>query len=115
MIRRPPRSTLFPYTTLFRSCGRCYHSAGFLRSAYSQAVSLRVSCVFEAVIACFLDAHELELGMWKMLQAMKDFDTQIFRRGDFVAKRRHILVERAMIEFFEDMAFDKGVQIREIG
>src|SRR5258706_2063603 len=23
MIRRPPRSTLFPYTTLFRSSGRC--------------------------------------------------------------------------------------------
>src|SRR3712207_7222126 len=22
MIRRPPRSTLLPYTTLFRSCGR---------------------------------------------------------------------------------------------
>src|SRR3712207_8044568 len=26
MIRRPPRSTLFPYTTLFRSAGsRCEH------------------------------------------------------------------------------------------
>src|SRR3712207_8296859 len=24
MIRRPPRSTLFPYTTLFRSAGRLY-------------------------------------------------------------------------------------------
>src|SRR5260221_8594708 len=23
MIRRPPRSTLFPYTTLFRSCDLC--------------------------------------------------------------------------------------------
>src|SRR3712207_6882370 len=23
MIRRPPRSTLFPYTTLFRSCSEC--------------------------------------------------------------------------------------------
>src|SRR5260370_15905859 len=23
MIRRPPRSTLFPYTTLFRSCAKC--------------------------------------------------------------------------------------------
>src|SRR5438874_10017132 len=23
MIRRPPRSTLFPYTTLFRSCAWC--------------------------------------------------------------------------------------------
>src|SRR5256885_9960829 len=45
MIRRPPRSTLFPYTTLFRSCGRvplqrCYPldrrpvrlTAGALRS-----------------------------------------------------------------------------------
>src|SRR3712207_6859799 len=25
MIRRPPRSTLFPYTTLFRSQGREWH------------------------------------------------------------------------------------------
>src|ERR1039458_3878685 len=25
MIRRPPRSTLFPYTTLFRSQARFYH------------------------------------------------------------------------------------------
>src|SRR5690348_18038165 len=24
MIRRPPRSTLFPYTTLFRSVGICF-------------------------------------------------------------------------------------------
>src|SRR3712207_7132278 len=29
MIRRPPRSTLFPYTTLFRSrCGLGRHAAG---------------------------------------------------------------------------------------
>src|SRR2546427_2530159 len=27
MIRRPPRSTLFPYTTLFRSCGRVLREA----------------------------------------------------------------------------------------
>src|SRR3712207_8027920 len=26
MIRRPPRSTLFPYTTLFRSCTGCGRS-----------------------------------------------------------------------------------------
>src|SRR3712207_9199693 len=25
MIRRPPRSTLFPYTTLFRSCHQVHH------------------------------------------------------------------------------------------
>src|SRR3712207_8410099 len=28
MIRRPPRSTLFPYTTLFRSNGRIQDSQG---------------------------------------------------------------------------------------
>src|SRR3712207_9282964 len=28
MIRRPPRSTLFPYTTLFRSCQLLYAVAG---------------------------------------------------------------------------------------
>src|SRR3712207_8229181 len=37
MIRRPPRSTLFPYTTLFRSCSTVawtsYTSVGRLRSA----------------------------------------------------------------------------------
>src|SRR3954469_26078433 len=28
MIRRPPRSTLFPYTTLFRSAGACRAARG---------------------------------------------------------------------------------------
>src|SRR2546427_3144963 len=28
MIRRPPRSTLFPYTTLFRSANRTHVSSG---------------------------------------------------------------------------------------
>src|SRR5690242_20926805 len=27
MVRLPPRSTLFPYTTLFRSAGTCAHRA----------------------------------------------------------------------------------------
>src|SRR3712207_7959384 len=29
MIRRPPRSTLFPYTTLFRSCSAFRHVENF--------------------------------------------------------------------------------------
>src|SRR3712207_7806757 len=34
MIRRPPRSTLFPYTTLFRSLWfDCMHQAKVVRSA----------------------------------------------------------------------------------
>src|SRR5258706_7962983 len=49
MIRRPPRSTLFPYTTLFRSsrptrtklddlqAGECSGNAGSLQSSGSEA------------------------------------------------------------------------------
>src|SRR5258707_2381260 len=36
MIRRPPRSTLFPYTTLFRSAWRAPHSHGALLTLASQ-------------------------------------------------------------------------------
>src|SRR5258706_3793939 len=35
MMRRPPRSTLFPYTTLFRSLGWAFHGAGDDRQAIS--------------------------------------------------------------------------------
>src|SRR3712207_7753460 len=35
MIRRPPRSTLFPYTTLFRSSFRLTHPADTLRRLYN--------------------------------------------------------------------------------
>src|SRR5260221_10554179 len=43
MIRRPPRSTLFPYTTLFRSSSS---SPCMTRSGFSTAFSLRsrISC-----------------------------------------------------------------------
>src|SRR3712207_8793376 len=33
MIRRPPRSTLFPYTTLFRSAAASPHSRAYSASA----------------------------------------------------------------------------------
>src|SRR3982750_2941112 len=46
MIRRPPRSTLFPYTTLFRSCETCHHGLSkpqTLRAALANAAEDRKS------------------------------------------------------------------------
>src|SRR2546430_6495470 len=44
MIRRPPRSTLFPYTTLFRSrVDGEYHHVNFLGGARSAGVHARWS------------------------------------------------------------------------
>src|SRR2546421_6337041 len=42
MIRRPPRSTLFPYTTLFRSCRRRCRTAGLALPV--QPARKKVSC-----------------------------------------------------------------------
>src|SRR2546426_7030068 len=42
MIRRPPRSTLFPYTTLFRSLAAAEEAAGLRRPDYYAAFEERV-------------------------------------------------------------------------
>src|SRR2546422_1837974 len=41
MIRRPPRSTLFPYTTLFRSSASCAVSVRYLLPSNDSRASLR--------------------------------------------------------------------------
>src|SRR5258708_22041471 len=40
MIRRPPRSTLFPYTTLFRSLNRDLANQGHLTIDYGSSLTL---------------------------------------------------------------------------
>src|SRR2546422_1087189 len=44
MIRRPPRSTLFPYTTLFRSIVRCSAPSACSRAALWSPASPTSSC-----------------------------------------------------------------------
>src|SRR3712207_7298613 len=56
MIRRPPRSTLFPYTTLFRS-GPVATRAGDVRSGGGCVVQRRrrlldVEAILDAALAC---------------------------------------------------------------
>src|SRR2546427_6601909 len=60
MIRRPPRSTLFPYTTLFRSPCRGRHTRTSLGTAWCLT---RLSGVFAAKSArglncCFLQCRK---------------------------------------------------------
>src|SRR3712207_8930508 len=56
MIRRPPRSTLFPYTTLFRSVRHRGDQVTVLRAGNEQAV--RCACYVAAA-----SAPELTPGM----------------------------------------------------
>src|SRR3712207_8922990 len=66
MIRRPPRSTLFPYTTLFRSSTSTRPSAPRLRpsTAHSTAandISRNGSVVFNAKATGRSEEHTSEL------------------------------------------------------
>src|SRR5260221_9949282 len=52
MIRRPPRSTLFPYTTLFRSSvmPRSFRSRLLSRAARRNAPSAMASCWWKNIL-----------------------------------------------------------------
>src|SRR5258707_11043219 len=58
MIRRPPRSTLFPYTTLFRSRAR---DGGVPAVAIESAPYGKDRAGFEARLQEVLDEHRVDL------------------------------------------------------
>src|SRR2546422_2776129 len=55
MIRRPPRSTLFPYTTLFRSGGVADGSAG-----HGAGESMKIAVLFDTQHPDWSDADRSE-------------------------------------------------------
>src|SRR2546426_6873360 len=59
MIRRPPRSTLFPYTTLFRSLQRRAQRRGITGEALADLV-VPIPFLFANVCQCEPTARELE-------------------------------------------------------
>src|SRR2546426_9215430 len=45
MIRRPPRSTLFPYTTLFRSIAAPFHSSSPITPSITGGIAVRTATI----------------------------------------------------------------------
>src|SRR2546427_5374146 len=59
MIRRPPRSTLFPYTTLFRSDHGCRHEGGVEPCPRNRAEqSMSVLFVTNLVVCAYRERSE---------------------------------------------------------
>src|SRR5256886_12938924 len=86
MIRRPPRSTLFPYTTLFRSLGG-EESAGM--SMYRHLPEK------DGVLACLLVA-EMVARTGKRLHDLTEEVHQEF--GSYFSKRSHMKVTTQLKE-----------------
>src|SRR3989449_3111145 len=80
MIRRPPRSTLFPYTTLFRSL--LYHSPGHPSMRYStvciESIGYELpkhvvtSAEIEARLAPLYDRLQLPYGRLEMMSGIRE-------------------------------------------
>src|SRR3712207_8243244 len=68
MIRRPPRSTLFPYTTLFRS-GLSYKLLRYVNSAFF-SLPRKVSSVREALVLLGTSS----IRRWASLLVLADID-----------------------------------------
>src|SRR6266849_8083029 len=71
MIRRPPRSTLFPYTTLFRSrdlderdADRCQAAANFLGAARSEEHTSELQSRVDLVCRLLLEKKKKPIKRW---------------------------------------------------
>src|SRR2546430_2834206 len=69
MIRRPPRSTLFPYTTLFRS--RCGNAHGVLVTSEREAVLLK-ALLPDSMIAVVPNGVDTEAFQWASQEQLPD-------------------------------------------
>src|SRR5256885_6677053 len=78
MIRRPPRSTLFPYTTLFRSAYSGEHGDGLVRSEWIEPIIGPRLTAALAEIKDLFDPKGL-LNPGKIVRPSKQDDRTLFR------------------------------------
>src|SRR5260370_41123274 len=76
MIRRPPRSTLFPYTTLFRSSAaeddmKCEEIAELLPDYLQEGLAAERKSVVERHLENCLECREVA-GLWRKLALIPD-------------------------------------------
>src|SRR2546426_5834281 len=97
MIRRPPRSTLFPYTTLFRSRWTCEI---FMRAPRG-GCSCQFSGARERMVARRSEEHTSELQspcnlVCRLLLEKKKQDCLTARTRTSPLLERHLAIERAI-------------------
>src|SRR5206468_9753591 len=93
MLRRPPRSTLFPYTTLFRS-------SGVAALAAEGGVKHRLAVVASHVIQYRSEEHTSELQSRSDLVCrllLEKKKTKIIHRREFLSSRFRALLARVAL------------------
>src|SRR3712207_7674874 len=91
MIRRPPRSTLFPYTTLFRSRGRLWCSDG-------SCVRLRPERPNQVWAYDFVQDRTRDGKVLRMLVVVDEFTRERSEEHTSELQSRQYLVCRLLLE-----------------
>src|SRR3712207_7215101 len=97
MIRRPPRSTLFPYTTLFRSAAAAVPRSGAASGPGLTRVASRVVPLTFAVQTCSFLAS---IALASTIGATVDADAYYLRSEEHTSElqSRQYLVCRLLLE-----------------
>src|SRR3712207_7903985 len=90
MIRRPPRSTLFPYTTLFRSPGGVLAGTGLDDLAHDHVVDLLAGDA--GLLQGALDGDAAEVGRGLVLEARSEEHTSELQSRQYLVCR--LLLEK---------------------
>src|SRR3712207_1540418 len=99
MIRRPPRSTLFPYTTLFRSLGYLVEQDGAAVGLLEQSAAVALGARERAADV----AEEFRLDKLRGYRAAVDRDERVRRAlAAAVYRARHDLLARARLARDQD-------------
>src|SRR2546427_9158058 len=98
MIRRPPRSTLFPYTTLFRSMVPAALAANWLAAAWNQNAALRVM----SPIAAELE----EVVLRWVCERSEEHTSELQSQSNLVC--RLLLEKKKQIRFTHERLYDSS-------
>src|SRR3712207_4028446 len=117
MIRRPPRSTLFPYTTLFRSdvAAATSQDAQTLRACYLAMELIAWYVIVPLALASLLTGIVMSLGTkWGLLQHYWVLISLLLT----ILATGVLLMETQTISYFADIAADpkaSGEDLRAFG
>src|SRR5438093_2595764 len=99
LIRRPPRSALFPYTTLFRSCPRalrwggtaCPPPARYARRSEEHTSELQ--SLTNLVCRLLLEKKKNQEKPRPVLEETQEFAPRVGQQTDMPTKHRHPFVD----------------------
>src|SRR3712207_7020166 len=88
MIRRPPRSTLFPYTTLFRSQSACESKTGIFGRTAQPAMPTDWAIGIGGIRECLIRARDRKSTRLNSSHANNSYDVFCLKKK----KKLYILV-----------------------